>query len=197
MGTVGVGFSVSLDGFIADPNDDVQRLFGWYFSGDTDVTVPMGEQEMALKMSSESARQYQEMLDSAGAIVAGRRLFDVSGAWGGKHPANVPVFVVTHNPPPEWDYDGSPFTFVTEGVESAIAKARAAAGDKNVGVGGADLTQQALRAGLVDEIQIDLVPVLLGDGVRLFDGVPQPVELEIVWVIDAPGVTHIRYRVLK
>jgi dihydrofolate reductase len=138
------------------------------------------------------------MTESLGAIVSGRRMLDVAGAWGGKHPLNVPVVVLTHRVPQEWVKEGSPFTFVTDGIHSAIAKAQQIAGDKSVGVGGADVARQCLKAGLLDEIAIDLVPVLLGGGVRLFEHLGiEPIELEIGSVIQAPGVTHLRYRVVK
>lgn len=199
MGTVGAGFSMSLDGFIAGPNDDTSRVFAWYFAGDTDVTVTIGESDLDLKMSLESAEMYEEIGQSVGAIVSGRRMFDVAEAWGGKHPMNVPVFVVTHHPPQEWvNKEGSPFTFVTDGVESAIRQAKAVAGDKSVGVGGADITRQCLQAGLLDEIQLDLVPVLLNEGIRLFDHLGlEPVELENLGVTQGKGVTHLRFRVVK
>lgn len=197
MGTVGAGFSMSLDGFIAGPNDDVQRLFAWMFSGDTDVKLSTGDEDFELKVDAESAERFDESTKTIGAIVSGRRMFDVAGAWGGKHPMDVPVFVVTHHIPQEWVKEGSPFTFVTDGVESAVAQAKKAAGDKSVGVGGADITRQCLKAGLLDEIGIDLVPVLLGSGVRLFEHLGiEPVELECTGVVEAPGVTHLQFRIL-
>ena len=198
MGKVGAGFSMSLDGFIAGPNDDVQRLFGWMTLGDTELTLSTGDRDIDLEVSSKSAEIFEEMIRTTGAIVSGRRMFDVAGAWGGKHPLGAPVFVVTHNVPQEWVKEGSPFTFVMDGVESAVEQAKKVAGDKNVGVGGAHIVQQCLRAGLLDEIGIDLVPVLLGEGIRLFDhlGV-DPIELETISVIEAPGVTHLRFRVVK
>jgi dihydrofolate reductase len=189
---------MSLDGFIAGPDDDTGRVFAWMFSGDTDLRVTIGEEDMDLKMSSEHADEYQEMTRGTGAIVSGRRMFDVAGAWGGKHPMDVPVVVVTHNVPQEWDKEGSPFTFVTDGVESAIEKAREIAGDKNIGVGGADIMRQCLKLGLLDEIHIDLVPVMLGQGVRLFEYIGiEPVELERIAASTSPGVTHLSFRVLK
>jgi len=108
------------------------------------------------------------------------------------------IIVVTHTIPQEWVKEGSPFTFVTDGVESAMKKARQIAGNKNIGVGGADITRQCLKLGLLDEIQIDLVPVLLGQGVRLFEylGV-EPIELERTGVVEAPGVTHLSFRIVK
>ena len=198
MGTIGAGFSMSLDGFIAGPNDDENRLFAWMSLGDTDPELSSGDTEFNLRMSSEDAEQFKEMMGQTGAIVSGRRMFDVAGAWGGKHPMGVPVVVVTHTIPREWAYEGSPFTFVTDGVESAIEKARKIAGDKNIGVGGADITRQCLKLGLLDEIGIDLVPVLLGQGVRLFEylGI-EPIELELTGARQAPGVTHLSFRVVK
>jgi dihydrofolate reductase len=110
----------------------------------------------------------------------------------------VPTFVVTHTVPQEWVYEGSPFTFVTDGVESAVEKAKEAAGEKDVAVGAASIAQQCIRAGLLDEIHIDLVPVLLGSGVRLFEHLgTEPIELESTRVIEAPGVTHLTFRVVK
>jgi dihydrofolate reductase len=199
MGTVGAGFSMSLDGFIAGPNDDTTEVFSWMFAGNTDVSIQIGEEDMALKMSEDSAEQYQESFQVVGAIISGRRLFDVAEAWGGKHPMNVPIVVLTHSVPEEWVYEGSPFTFVTEGgIEGAVAKAKEIAGDKNVGIGGADVTRQALKAGLLEEIGIDLVPVLLGDGVPFFQKLGiEPVHFEITSVTPGTGVTHLRYRVKK
>ena len=198
MGTIAAGFSMSLDGFIAGPGDDTSLVFAWMFSGDTDLKVSIGDQGVDLKMSSEKADEYQEMSHGTGAIISGRRMFDVAHAWGGKHPMNVPVVVVTHHVPPEWAGKDSPFTFVTDGIESAIAKARVIAGGKGIGVGGADIARQCLKLGLLDEIHIDLVPVLLGQGVRLFEymGI-EPVHLESTGVSTSPGVTHLSFRILK
>jgi dihydrofolate reductase len=132
-----------------------------------------------------------------GAMVTGRRTFNIAGAWGG-NPPGVPCFVVTHTVPREWVKEGSPFTFVTDGVESAIRQAKKAAGEKNVVVATASILQQCLTARLVDEIDIDLAPVLLGAGIRLFDNLgTEPINLEITRVVEAPGVTHLRFRVVK
>ena len=110
----------------------------------------------------------------------------------------MPTFIVTHKLPQEWDKDGSPFTFVTDGVASAIAQAKRAAGDKDVGVGGTTIVQQGLQAGLIDEISIHLAPILLGAGIRLFDHLgPEPIDLERAGVIEGTGVTHLRFRVVK
>ena len=203
MGKVGTGFSTSLDGFIAGPNDGPgnplgdggMSLFAWYSAGDTEYTVPSGG--MTLKISPQSAELLRASHEKTGALVVGRRHFDLAGGWGGRHPMDVPVFVVTHTVPEEWVDEGSPFTFVTEGVESAVERAKAAAGDEDVGVGGANVAHQAMRAGLIDEVGIDLVPILLGGGVRFFDNLgPGPIELERTKVVEAPGVTHLRFRVV-
>jgi dihydrofolate reductase len=195
MGKVGIGFSMSLDGFIAGPNDDVQQVFKWYFSGDTEFEFPGG---MGVKISQQSADLLQEQIEATGALVTGRRQFDLTHGWGGRHPLDVPVFVVTHSVPEGWDKEGSPFTFVTDGVVHAVELAQAAAGDKMVVIDGASIVQQSLQAGLVDLIGVDLVPVLLGQGVRFFDHLEAvPVKLEIMQVVEAPGVTHLRYRVVK
>jgi dihydrofolate reductase len=195
MGQVILGISMSLDGFIAGPNDDVQQLFKWYFAGDIDIPVQGGR--FTLKISPESARVIEESMNTTGAMVAGRHMFDVAQAWAGTPPF-APCFIVTHHPPQEWIKEGSPFTFVTDGVESAIRQAKKAAGNKNVAVATPTITQQALKLGLLDEIHIDLVPVLLGSGTRLFEHLgTEPIELESTQVIKASGVTHLAYRVIK
>jgi len=196
MGTVGTGLSMSLDGFIAGPEDDVQRVFAWYFGGDADYQMPSGT--MSIKISPASADLLRRVHESTGALVTGRRTFDLTNGWGGRHPLYVPVVVVTHSVPREWASDGSPFTFVTDGVESAVAKAKDIAGNKNVGVGAASIVQQCINAGLLDEIHVDLVPVLLGRGIRLFDHLGiEPITLERTRVIEAPDVTHLTFRVVR
>ncbi|MBV9689355.1 MAG: dihydrofolate reductase family protein [Ktedonobacteraceae bacterium] len=189
---------MSLDGFVAGPNDDVQHVFAWMTRGDTEYTLTTGDREIELKISAESAEMFDDAINAIGALVAGRRLFDIAGAWGGKHPLNVPIFVVTHRVPQEWVYEGSAFTFVTDGVQSAIEQAQAVAEDKKVAVASTTIVQQCLNAGLLDEIHIDLVPVLLGDGVRLFEHLKTtPIELESPLVVVGKGVTHLTYRIVK
>jgi dihydrofolate reductase len=195
MGKVITSISMSLDGFIAGPGDDVQQLFKWYFGGTEAFEVQGGR--MTLKVSPESAKLLAESIATTGAMVAGRRMFDLAGAWGG-NPPFAPCFIVTHNVAQEWVKEGSPFTFVTDGIESAVAQAKAAAGDKNVAITTATTTQQCIKAGLLDEIHIDLVPVLLGDGVRLFEHLgSSAIELEQIRVVEAAGVTHLGFRVVK
>ena len=204
MGKVRTGHSTSLDGFIAGPNDGPEaplgdggeRLLAWYFGGDTEYRLP--STEMVFKVSPLSAELLRETRRTTGALVTGRRTFELTNGWGGRHPLDVPVFVVTHAVLQEWVSEGSPFTFVTDGLESAIEQAKAVAGEKDVGVIGASLVQQCIRAGLLDEIHVDLVPVLLGDGVRLFDHLgTDPIELESTRMLEGAGVTHLTFRVVK
>lgn len=204
MGKVSFNITMSLDGFVAGPNDGPANplgdggmsLFTWYGSGDTEYKMPGGD--WTFKVSAASAAQLDRGIKTVGVLVTGRRTFNIANAWGGQHPVNVPIVVLTHHIPQEWVKAGSPFTFVTDGIESAIAKAKAIAGDKNVAVGSATTLQQTLKAGLLDELSIDLAPVLLGGGVRLFEhlGVA-PTQLEQLDVIVGQGVTHLTYRVIK
>jgi dihydrofolate reductase len=205
MGKVRTGHSVSLDGCIAGPNDGPEapmgeggeKLLAWYSGGDTEYGLP--GTEMVFRVSPQTAEVLRETSRTTGALVTGRRTFDLTHGWGGGHPLGVPVFVLTHTlPQEEWVYEGSPFTFVTEGLENALEQAKTVAGDKDVGVIGASLVQQCIGAGLLDEIHFDLVPVLLGNGVRLFDHLDtEPVDLECIRVIEGAGVTHLTFRVVK
>ena len=204
MGKVAMGLSMSLDGFIAGPNDGPgsplgdggERLFAWYSGGDTEYGLP--GTEMVFRVSPQSAELLREAHTRMGAMVTGRRTFDITNGWGGRPPLGVPAFVVTHSVPQGWVYEGSPFTFVTDGVESAVEQARPVAGDKDVAVGAASIAQQCIEAGLLDEVHVDLVPVLLGDGVRLFDHLGTgPIELERTRVVEAPRVTHLTFRVVR
>jgi dihydrofolate reductase len=178
--------SVSLDGFVAAPNDHPgqalgdggQRLHEWIFD-------PAGRAYLA------------NAVKRTGAVVMGRRTYELSEgphAWGEPGPSGyTPCFVLTHQPPPKNAHPA--FTFVTDGVESAIARATAAAGGKDVGVMGASTGRQCLNAGLLDEVLLHLVPVLLRDGIRLFDQIgSEHIELECTQVIESVGVTHLGFR---
>jgi dihydrofolate reductase len=204
MGKLRTGHSTSLDGFIAGPNDGPEapmgeggeRLLGWYAGGDTEYRLP--GTEMVFKVSPQTAELLRQTRTTTGALVTGRRTFDLTNGWGGRHPLDVPVFVVSHTVSQEWVYEGSPFRFVTDGLDSALEQAKEVAGDKDVGVIGASLVQQCIRAGVLDEIHVDLVPVLLGDGVRLLDNLgTEQIELESTRVIEGAGVTHLTFRVVK
>jgi len=196
MGKVLFNISVSLDGFVAGPHDEVDELFRWYNSGDTEVLFP--GPNMIFKVSQASANLFRETWPRIGAIVTGRRNFDIAKAWGGHPPLDVPHFVVTHTIPQAWVKPGSPFTFVTDGVTSAVAQAKQAAGDQDVSVSSPSVMQQCLQAGLLDELHLDLVPILLGAGIRLFDHLgTNQIELENMGAIEGTGVTHLRFRVVK
>ena len=152
---------------------------------------------MTFKMSDASARHFRGLSSELGAVLTGRRTFDVAGGWGGNH-AWGPAFVLTHHVPAGWPRPNSTVHFVTDGLESAVKQAKAAAAGKSVGVHGADTVQQLLNAGLLDEINVDLAAVLLGSGVRLFDHLAgTPSVLGNPTVIAGVGVTHLRYPVHK
>lgn len=202
MAAVTTALSTSLDGFIAGADDSSElplgiggdRLFQWFRDGDTPSRY-----YPSFRMSAVSAAVFDEIAGSHGAAIAGRRTYDIADAWGGSGPLpGAPLFVVTHRVP-DWVPKGDPpYTFVTEGIESAVEQARAAAGGKGVSLMGANVVQQCLRAGLLDEITIHLVPVVLGRGVRLLDGLELGRhEFDLLRVVDAPGVTHLTYRVVK
>ena len=186
--------SMSLDGYVADANDGVAEVFDWYFSGD--VEVPTAEPDIGHDVPRLGAeRRPPEGLEAeVGAMLTGRRTFERADGWGGQHPWDVPAFVATHHVPDGWPRPGSTVQFVTDGIESAVARAKSAAGPKSVGVHGAQTIQQCLDAGLLDEIHIDLAAVLLGAGVRLFDHLANtPVVLGNPTVVTGVGVTHLRY----
>ena len=186
MGKVALDKTMSLDGFIAGPNDDVTRLFEWY--GGT---------------IAHAAEILGDPLTTTGAVVMGRRSFNIidnPNGWVTPDGTSLPwpVFVLTAEAREKVTKGATTFTFVTDGIESTVTQAKAVAGDKNVGVMGANTAQQCLQAGLLDEIQIHLVPVLLGEGIRLFDPLgTQHIELESTRVIEAPGVTHLGFRIVK
>jgi dihydrofolate reductase len=188
--------SMSLDGFVADLDDGVAEVFGWYFgSGDVEVRTG-GAHPMTFSMSQASAEHVRGLTSGLGAVLTGRRTFDVAQGWGGEHGWG-PAFVMTHHVPDGWPRPGSTVHFVTDGVESAVARAKAAAGGKSVGVHGADVIRQCLAAGLLDELSIDVAAVLLGSGVRLFDqpSVGTSTVLGDPTVVRGVGVTHLRYPV--
>jgi dihydrofolate reductase len=181
--------SMSLDGYIADPDDflggdDGERLHHWAARGES-------------VQRSGPAGAFEDEWNAAGAVLAGRRTAELMDHWGGDH-NGAPIFVPSHRPPGPAARWGYPLvTYVTDGIESAMAQAKAAAGDRNVQVRGGYTAQRALEAGVLDEVQIHQIPVLLGAGRRLFDVLASLVELEIVRVIDTPKATHIRYRVRR
>ncbi|MEV4537313.1 deaminase [Asanoa sp. NPDC049518] len=194
---VSTGASVSIDGFVSGPGETgFEHLFAWYDNGD--VEVPTGHPEMTWHMTRASADRNERWLNELGALVVGRKLFDFTNGWGGKHPMEVPTVVLTHNPPTGYE-DNKWFAFETGGIEAAIARAGELAGGKGVGLNAGRIASQALDAGLVDEIWIDLVPVLLGGGTPFFDQLAtKPVLLDgPLETIQGNRVTHLRYAVRK
>jgi len=190
MNNVSISLSMSLDGFVAGPNDEIDPLHDWLFNGEHESRFGHG-----LRMSETSRALLDGVIAGHGACVVGRNTFETANRWGGRPPFDIPYFVVTHDPPTE---DRGEFTYVTEGVEAAIEQARAAAGGKDVQIaGGAQAIQQYLAAGHVDEFQLHVAPVFLGSGERLFEGAPAGLEAEIDRVVDSPKVTHLRYRVKR
>jgi dihydrofolate reductase len=187
--------SMSLDGFVADRNDGVAEVFDWYAaSGDVEVSTG-GSDPMTFRVSGPSAEHLHGLTSELGAMLTGRRTFEAADGWGGNH-AWGPAFVVTHHVPAGWPRPDSTVHFVTDGIESAVNRARAAADGKSVGVHGADTIQQCLNAGLLDEINVDVAAVLLGSGVRLFDHLTAtPTVLGNPTVVAGVGVTHLRYPV--
>ncbi len=201
MTLITTALSTSLDGFIAGADDSPQqplgvggdRLFAWFGDGDTP-----SQYYPQFRLSAVSAAVFDEYAGRVGANITGRRTYDVSDAWGGTGPLpGTPLFVVTHQAPDAVPAGDPPYTFVTSGIEDAVEQARAAAGGKDVSVMGAQVVQQCLRAGLLDEISVHLVPIALGRGVRLLDDLDPGTEFDLVRAVDAPGVTHLTYRVVR
>jgi dihydrofolate reductase len=189
--------SMSLDGYVADRNGGVEEVFDWYFnSGDVEIRMG-GSDPMTFKVSPASAEHLRGLTSGLGAMLTGRRTFDAAQGWNGNH-AWGPAFVLTHSVPAGWPRPNSTVHFVTDGIESAVKQAKAAAGGKSVGVHGASTIQQCLNAGLLDELHVDVAAVLLGSGIPLFDHLARtPAVLGDPKVIQGVGVTHLRYPVRK
>jgi dihydrofolate reductase len=200
MGKVGSSATMSLDGYIAFDDNTVGALFDWYEAGDVEVTT--ATPDLTFHVTQQSADYWHRVIDGSGALVVGRTLFDFTDGWGGRHPVNVPVVVVTHSVPTAWveRHPDAPFTFVTEGgVAAGIAKAQEIAGDKNVDVAAGTMARQALELGLLDEISVDIAPVVMGRGKPYFGelGV-DPVLLEDPkTVIQGNRVIHLVYPVRR
>lgn len=185
--------SVSLDGFIAGTgHSGFDKLFAWCRAGD--VETPSEDPERLIYRTNAATAAYlREMMESTGALVVGRTLYDLTNGWNGRHPGGLPVFVVTHRAPDEPIETETPFTFVTDGIESAIEQARKVAGDKAVGVGPGSTVGQAITAGLLDEIRLDLVPLILGAGTPMLTGISDQLSLSTPETIAGQGVTHLIY----
>ncbi|MEU7612976.1 dihydrofolate reductase family protein [Micromonospora sp. NPDC049204] len=196
MTKVTTGATMSLDGYIATASHGgFEYLFQWYDNGD--VETPTANPAMTFRTSAASARHLRELTERTGVLVVGRRLFDMTKGWGGRHPMDVPVVVVTHSVPAGWEPESESFVFVTDGIASAIERAKALAGDKEVGVNGGTIAAQVVEAGLLDEVHVDLVPVVLGSGIPLFADLKiAPLQLDgPLRVVEGNGVTHLAYGV--
>ncbi len=194
MSKVVLYMSMSVDGFITGPDDSLdhglgvngERLHGWLSAGGIDPG--------SYRPVDDVGRTVFDELMATGAVIVGRRTFEHAGRWDGDHHDGVPIFVLTHAAPEE-PAPGSA-RYVTDGIESCVAQAKAAAGDRDILLHGAATAQACLRAGLLDEIELHLMPVLLGQGRRLFEDLPPDhIELELLRALDGPGVLHLRYSV--
>lgn len=168
MGKVVASASMSLDGYIANDDNTIGRLFDWYQNGE--VAYPTATDGMTFHLSPPSAEHWGRWVSGLGAVVCGRTLFDVTGGWGGRHTMDAPVVVVTHQVPTDWveAHPGAPFHFVTDGVPAAVATAQRIAGDRTVAVTAGTIAGQCLELGLLDEVAVDLVPVVMGGGRPFF-----------------------------
>jgi dihydrofolate reductase len=195
MGKVFTHMTMSLDGFIADPNDQVGELFEWYGAGD--VAVPSPNEDISFRLDDASAEVLRGLTENMGALVAGRRLFDIADGWNDVHPAGAPVVVVTHRPPAD-AAERWPRTAFVDGVEAAITRAKEIAGDRDVTIASANVAQQALNRGLVDEVCVSLVPVLFGEGIPYFSKVDHGhLLLEDPIVVQGRRALHLRYPVRR
>lgn len=206
MTVVTTDLMMSLDGCIAGPNvrvadnpggDGGYRLHEWIAG----LASWRERQGLTGGEHNDDSELIGQWFDATGAVVMGRLMFDTGEQhWGDDPPFRTPVFVVTHRPRPAVTKGGgTTYAFVTDGIESAVAQAKAVAGDRNVDIaGGADTVQQAIRAGLVDEMHLHVLPFLMGEGVRLFDRLgPDHIELDPIHVLHSPEVTHLKYRVRR
>lgn len=186
--------TMSLDGYIAQPDDQIGELFDWYEVGA--VNVPNPNDDVDFNVDETSAAMLRDLTENAGALIAGRRLFEIADGWGDKHPSGAPVVVVTHRAPE--NADKWPTTTFVDGVEAAVERAKQIAGDKNVTIASANVTQQALELGLVDEVCVSLVPVLFGEGVPYFAKLKGGhLLLEDPVVVQGKRALHLRYPVRR
>ena len=193
MGKVTTHMTMSLDGFIADPDDQPGELFDWYQAGE--VSVPSANENVLFDVDEASAEVLGDLTDDVGALVSGRRLFDIANGWNDSHPAGARVVVVTHSPPADAAERWPKTTFVDD-VEAAIAKAKEIAGDKSVTIASPNVIQQALELGLVDEVCVSLVPVLFGEGIPYFAKLDRGhVMFEDPVVVQGRRALHLRFPV--
>ncbi|CCH87243.1 Dihydrofolate reductase [Modestobacter italicus] len=199
MSKVIASASMSLDGYIAKDDNSIGRLFDWLQNGD--VEIPTASPGITLHLGQASAEYWRRWTSDLGALVCGRTLFDFTDGWGGRHTMDVPVVVVTHSVPTEWvdAHPDAPFSFVTDGVGSAVARAREIAGDRVVAVTAGTIARQCLELGLLDEVAVDLVPVVMGRGRPFFGELAQDdVPLgDPVTCVQGDRVTHLVFPVAR
>ncbi|PUB25504.1 dihydrofolate reductase [Promicromonospora sp. AC04] len=193
MSRVFTHMTMSLDGFIADPDDGIEDLFDWYAAGD--VAVPSANKDISLNVDEASAGVLRDLTTNVGALISGRRLFDITDGWGDNHPVGAPVVVVTHQPPT--DAERWPRTTFVGDVSTAVARAREIADGTDVTIASANVAQQALKLGLVDEVCVSLVPVLLGEGIPYFANLGAHQLLEDPEVVQGRRALHLRYPVRR
>ncbi|MEU4195609.1 dihydrofolate reductase family protein [Kribbella sp. NPDC026611] len=199
MGKVVAQANMSLDGYVAKQDNTIGHLFDWLQNGEVDMPTPAGD--FTIQLTPPSAEYLRQWVSSLGALVCGRTLFDVADGWQGRHTLDVPVVVVTHRIPTDWiaAHPDAPFTFVTDGVAAAVAQAQTLAGDRVVTVTGGTIARQCLDLGLLDEIAVDLVPVVMGEGNRPFFGKLATDEVILgnpTTCIQGDRVTHLTFPVL-
>jgi dihydrofolate reductase len=200
VGTVYSSASMSLDGFIAYRDHNPGALFDWYQAGDVELATAM--EDLTFHVTEASCDYLRGQAEALGALVVGRRLFDVTDGWKGRHPYDVPVVVMTHEPPADWSYPGAKdFHFVTEGIAAAVRVAQTIAGDREVAVAAGAMPSvtkwKSFEADLLDEVRIDLAPVVLGSGRPYFTGGTTRLLGEPTTVIRTARVTHLIYPVRR
>ena len=191
---------MSLDGYVAKPDNTIGSLFDWLQNGE--VAIPTPAEDFTVHLTPPSAQHWRRWTESLGALVCGRTLFDVAQGWQGRHTLDVPVVVVTHRVPTDWveAHPDAPFSFVTDGVEAAIARARDLAQDRVVAVAGGTIARQCLDLGLLDEVAVDLVPVVMGEGSRPFFGAlsaPEVLFGNPTVCVQGDRVTHLVFPVQR
>ena len=200
MGKVVAQAIMSLDGYVAKRDNSIGRLFDWLQNGEIAIPAPAGDFDVHLTPAS--AEHWRRWVSSIGALVCGRTLFEVAGGWQGRHTLDVPVVVATHRVPVDWveAHPEAPFTFVTDGVAAAVAQAQTLAGDRVVAVTGGTIARQCLELGLLDEVAIDLVPVVMGEGNRPFFGDLSAEDVLLgnpTTCIQGDRVTHLVFPVVR
>lgn len=199
MGKVSTEASMSLDGYVAKPDNTIGRLFDWLQNGDVEVVSPAAD--ITFHLTPQSAEHWHRWTSQFGALVVGRTLFDFVDGWNGRHTLDVPVVVVTHRVPTEWveSHPDAPFSFVTEGVEAAVERAQQIASERAVFVSAGTIARQCLELGLLDEVVIELVPVVMGKGRPFFGELPvEDVPLDDPTVcIQGKQVTHLVFPVTR